>query len=225
MKIWILGTGMVGRAHASRLANLGHQVMIGTRDIVKTLEKREPDEMWTPAFAEWRLQNENIILGIFEDTANFWEIVFNCLKWEYAIEALLPLERHLNGKILVDMSNPLDFSKWMPPTLFLSNDTSLWEEIQSALPNVKVVKMFNTVNSYLQVNPHLLASGNHTIFIAWDNPVAKAEVINIALTYGWEDIIDLGDMTWARWMEMWLPLWLRLWWAIENPMFNLKIIR
>ncbi|EKE29681.1 MAG: hypothetical protein ACD_2C00122G0008 [uncultured bacterium (gcode 4)] len=225
MKIGILGTGMVGRAHASRLAALGHQVMIGTGDIVKTLGRTEPDEMGTPAFSEWRLQNENIILGVFADTAMFGEMVFNCIKGEFAVEVLEELSKELYGKILVDISNPLDFSQGMPPTLLIGNTDSLGEQIQFALPNVKVVKAFNTVNAFLQVNPIWLLSGNHTLFVAWDNPQAKSEVIQIALNYGWIDIIDLGDMTWARGMEMWLPLWLRLWWTIGSPMFNLKIVR
>lgn len=216
---------MVGRAHAARLVELGHTVVMGTRDVQKTLANTKPDEMGNPPFAAWHKDHANVQLATLAEAAEQGSIVFNVLRGDVAVEALKRLESHLRGKVLVDVANPLDFSKGMPPSLFVCNTDSLGEQIQRALPDTKVVKAFNTTNALLQVNPQQLAGGDHHLFVSGNNANAKATVSELARSYGWKHIIDLGDITTARGMEMMLPMWLRLWGSLQTPMFNYKIVK
>ena len=225
MKIGIIGTGMVARAHAAKLTELGHEVTVGTRDVKKTLASAEKDAMGNPPFSEWHKDRANVKLAAFAEAAARGEIVISALKGEAEISVLRPLSRELGGKVLIDISNPLDFSKGMPPSLTVCNTDSLGEQVQRALPDVKVVKMFNTMNAYLQVNPKLLAGGEHDIFMCGNDARAKTEASAIAAGYGWKSIIDLGDITNARGTEMLLPIWVRLWGALKTPMFNFKIVK
>ena len=134
-------------------------------------------------------------------------------------------EDNLNGKILIDISNPLDFSKGMPPTLSVSNTDSLGEQIQRRFPKVKVVKTLNTMNAFLMVDPSQLAEADHSVFVSGDDVGAKDKVIELLQSFGWSDIIDLGDISTARGAEMILPMWLRLLGALQTPILNFKIVR
>lgn len=216
---------MVGRAHAAKLAELGHEVVMGTQDVQKTLASVEKDAMGNPPFSEWHKEHKNIKLAPLAEAALVGEIIFDALKGEIALSVLKSLAKELDGKVLVDIANPLDFSKGMPPFLSVCNTDSLGEQIQSALPKTKVVKAFNTLNAYLQVDPKQLSSGDHDLFICGNDADAKAKVTEIAKSYGWQNIIDVGDITCARGTEMLLPIWLRLWGALKTPMFNFKIVK
>lgn len=226
MNIGILGTGMVGRTLSAKLAHLGHSVMIGTRDIDKTLAHTEPDSMGNPPFRVWHQQNPRIKLGTFAEAAIFGKILLNCTSGGGSLEALkMAGETNLNGKVLIDIANPLDFSKGMPPTLSVSNTDSLGEQIQHAFPQVKVVKTLNTMNANLMVNPALL-SGDHDVFVSGNDPAAKAQVADfLKQQFGWKSVIDLGDITTARGVEMILPIWLNLFGVLQTPLFNFKIVR
>lgn len=225
MKIGILGTGMVGRAHAEKLTALGHTVMLGTKDVETTLTSTEKDAMGNQPFREWHKAHGNIVLGTFHEAASHGDIVYDALKGEVALSVLQTVAEPLGSKILIDIANPLDFSKGMPPSLAVCNTNSLGEQIQKALPSVKVVKTFNTMNAYLQVDPEKLALGDHDIFVCGNDATAKATVIDLLKSYGWKNIIDLGDITNARGTEMLLPIWLRLWSALKTPTFNFKIVK
>ncbi len=225
MKIGIFGTGMVGQSHAARLGELGHEVMIGTRNVKETLARNEKDTMGNPGFADWHKAHDKVQLGTFAETAAFGEIVLDCLKGEVAVATLKSVTGELKGKILMDIANALDFSKGMPPTLLVCNTDSLGEQVQKALPDSKVVKTCNTTNAILQTHPEKLADGDHHMFLCGNDADAKAQVTKILQAYGWKHIIDLGDITNARGMEMLLPMWLRLWGALKTPMFNFKIVQ
>lgn len=225
MKISILGTGVVGRAHASKLSSLGHEVVIATRDIEKTLKSNVADQMGNPPFIDWHDENKAIKLVTFEIAAEFGDIIFNALKGEVALQILTELKEKLAGKILVDISNPLDFSKGLPPSLFICNTDSLGEQIQKALIQTKVVKTFNTTTASLQVHPGQLADGDHDIYLCGNDQAAKNTIKEIQISYGWKNIIDLGDITTARSTEMLLPIWIRLWTKFNNPTFNFKIVK
>ena len=226
MNIGILGTGMVGRAHAAKLAALGHDVVIGTRDAAKTLAVDQPDAMGNPPFKAWQDENPKVKIGAFAEAAANGEIVIIAIHGAAAIETLKPLEAALDGKILIDITNPLDFSKGMPPSLFVSNMDSLGEQIQRALPKAKVVKTLNTMNAMLQVDARRLAGGDHHLFVSGNDAPAKARVIALFKEwYGWENTIDLGDITTARGAEMILPIWVRLWGVLQTPFFNFKIVK
>jgi 8-hydroxy-5-deazaflavin:NADPH oxidoreductase len=227
MKIGIIGTGMVGQTLGAKLAELGHTVMIGTRDVAGTLARAEPDAMGNPPYGVWAKQHSQVKLGTFAEAASHGEIVINAASGGATIAALkIAGEANLNGKILIDVANPLDFSKGMPPTLSVCNSDSLGEQIQRAFPRAKVVKTLNTVNASLMVNPRRLADGDHDLFVSGNDTEAKNQVARYLKTwFGWKHVIDLGDITTARGAEMLLPMWLRLWGVLKTPMFNYKIVR
>ena len=226
MKIGILGTGMVGQAIGGRLAQLGHDVMIGTRDVAETLARTAPDGMGNPPFSVWQKQNPKVKLGNFAQAAVHGELVVNATNGFAAIDILKSAgEANLNGKTLIDISNPLDFSKGMPPTLFVKDSDSLAEQIQRAFPKVNVVKTLNTMTASVMVNPGQLAGGDHTVFVSGNDAGAKAQVAELLKGFGWRDIIDVGDITTARGTEMLLPIWIRLMGALQTPFFNFKIVK
>lgn len=215
MKLGIFGTGMVGSTIGTKLVQLGHEVKMGSR----TKDN--------PKAAEWMKANgTKASQGTFSDAAFFGEILFNCTSGTKSLDALkLAGDKNMDGKILVDIANPLDFSKGMPPSLSVCNTDSLGEEIQRTFPNVKVVKSLNTVNCKLMVNPSLVP-GDHDIFVAGNDKAAKDKVTQILKEwFGWRSVFDLGDISAARALEMLLPIWLRLMGAFQSPNFNFKIVR
>jgi 8-hydroxy-5-deazaflavin:NADPH oxidoreductase len=226
LRLGILGTGVVGKTLAARLAGLGHEVVIGTRDPAETLSRTEPDAYGNPPFGAWQEEHLEVRLGTFGEAAAHAEMVVNATAGAVSLEALEQAgEDNLNGKILIDVANPLDFSKGMPPTLLVSNTDSLGEQIQRRFPEAKVVKTLNTMNAYLMVDPAQLSATDHTVFVSGDDAEAKARVSQLLRSFGWSDIVDLGDITSARGAEMVLPIWLRLFGALQKPIFNFKIVR
>jgi predicted dinucleotide-binding enzyme len=226
VRFGILGTGIVGRTIASRLAGLGHEVMVGTRNPADTMSRTEPDTYGNPPFSAWQDEHPEVQLGTFGEASAHGEMVLNATAGAVSLEALeLAGETTLNGKILIDIANPLDFSKGMPPTLLVCNSDSLGEQIQRRFPEAKVVKTLHTMNAYLMVDPAQLAATDHTVFVSGDDAEAKAMVTELLRSFGWTDIIDLGDITTARGSEMLLPIWLRLFGALQKPIFNFKIVR
>ena len=134
---------------------------------------------------------------------------------------------NLNGKILVQVGNPLDFSGGGAPVLTYCNNDSLGEETQRQFPGVRIVKALNTVNCDIMVNPGRLA-GDHDLPICGNDLEAKAEVAQLlGEWFGWPaaSILDLGDITNARGTEMYLALWVRLWGTLGTPHFNFKMVR
>jgi 8-hydroxy-5-deazaflavin:NADPH oxidoreductase len=225
MRLGILGTGVVGKTMAARLAGLEHEVMIGTRDPEETLARTEPDTYGNPPFSAWQEEHPEVRLGTFGEAAAHGEMIVNATAGAVSVEALeLAGEDNLNGKILIDIANPLDFSRGMPPTLSVSNTDSLGEQIQRRFPEAKVVKTLNTMNAYLMVDPAQLAATDHTVFVSGDDAEAKATVTEFLRSFGWTDIIDLGDISTARGTEMLLPIWLRLFGALQKSIFNFKIV-
>lgn len=227
MNIGVLGTQVVGKTLAGKLGELGHTVKLGTRDVKATLARNENDMVGGPPVRTWLETHPQASLGTFAEAARFGEVVINALSGGGALPGLNAAGADaLEGKILIDVSNPLDFSKGMPPSLTVANTDSLGEQIQRAFPKTRVVKTLNTVNALLMVNPRQLKDGDHSIFVAGNDPAAKTEVTRLLQEgFGWKDVIDLGDITMARGVEMWLPLWVRMWGALKTPMFNLKVVR
>lgn len=215
MKIGVLGTGMVGKAISTKLVQLGHSVKMGSR--TTNNEKA----------AEWvKASGANASQGTFADAAAFGEMLFNCTSGMASLEVLkLAGVNNLDSKILIDISNPLDFSKGMPPTLSVCNTDSLGEQIQRAFPEVKVVKTLNTVNCNVMVNPSLVP-GSHDIFVCGNDGAAKTKATEVLKNwFGWKSVIDLGDITSARGVEMMMPIWIRLMGVLQTPNFNYKIVR
>jgi predicted dinucleotide-binding enzyme len=227
MKIGVLGTSMVGQTISGKLGELGHDVMVGTRDVAKTLARTEPHPYGFPPFSVWHQQHPKVKLGNFTEVAAHGEIVINATNGTASVEALKSAgEANLNGKVLIDIANPLDFSQGMPPNLAFCNTDSLGEQIQRAFPNVRVVKALNTVTAFLMIDPGQLAGGDHTIFVSGNDAGAKAQVTEMLKDwFGWKEVIDLGDITTSRGTEMYLPLWLRLWGALGTGIFNVKLVK
>jgi 8-hydroxy-5-deazaflavin:NADPH oxidoreductase len=219
MKITVLGTGAVGQAQAAKLAELGHDVVMGTRDV----QKKMNDSEGRAPFAPWIKQHPKVKLATLAEAAKHGELIIEALHGQTVVEELKNLAEDLKGKVLIDISNPLDFSKGMPPSLFICNTDSLAEQIQAALPDVKIVKAFNTTNATVQTEPQKLAGGDHHLFICGNDAEAKKQTTEIAQSYGWKNIIDLGDLKSARGMEMILPIWVQLMGTLKTPAFNFKI--
>lgn len=230
MRIAVLGTGIVGQTLASGLVGLGHDVMMGTRDVQEKLQEDGADRYGNPPVKDWIAANGSVKLVSFADAAEFGELVINATNGANSLNALdLATEENLAGKVIVDVSNPLDFSKGMPPFLIegLNNTNSLGEEIQKEFPDTKVVKTFNTMNCFLMVNPKSLAGGNHVNYISGNDNEAKAKVKKLLKEFGWKDenLLDLGDITAARAQESVLLVWLRIMQSLNSGEFNFQIVK
>jgi NADPH-dependent F420 reductase len=216
MKIAVLGTGPVGRAVAGRLAGLGHEVAIGTRDPEGTAGRED--------YAAWTGEHD-VRLTTFADAASHAELVVNASGGDVSLGILESAGAdNLAGKVLLDISNPLDHSHGFPPRLFVKDDDSLAETIQRAYPDTRVVKTLNTMNNQVMVDPQRLGEDT-TVFVSGDDPDAKTTVTELLRSMGHTDVIDLGGLETARGAEMWLPLWIRINLALGGNDFNIKVVR
>jgi len=215
MNIGVLGTGIVARTLGRRLVELGHSVALGSRD---------PNH---PAATEWLATvgtARGSRAGTFADAAAHGAVLINATSGAGSIAAIRSAgERNLHGKVLLDVSNPLDFSSG---ELHLSvvNTDSLAEQIQRSFPDVRVVKTLNTVNAEVMVHPERLPEET-SMFVAGDDPEAKATAADLLRSLGWRSILDLGGITAARGMEMYLVLWLSIMQTQQGAMFNVKVVR
>lgn len=206
MKIGVLGTGMVGDAIASKLVALGHEVMMGSRQATN------------PKAVAWaRRSGIRAKCGTLADTAAFGDLLFNCTHGASSLEALRAAGAdHLGEKVLIDVANVLPPEERGP--------RSLGEMIQEAFPRTKVVKALNTMNCQVMVDASRVA-GSHTVFMGGNDADAKKTVRELLRAFGWEDVIDLGDIASARATESYLSLWLALWKALGTADFNIKVAR
>ncbi len=226
MKIAVLGTGMVGKTLAGKLNELGHEVFVGTRDVDATLAKKGQTQNGAPEFGAWHESHPGIKVVTLEEAGAASEIIMLATAGTAATEALGRAgEKNIAGKIVIDITNPLDFSGGMPPTLAVCNTDSIGEQLQRNYPEARIVKTLNTVNAHLMVDPAQLASAEHTLFVSGNDSDAKAQVQQLLKEwFGWKHIVDLGDITTARGTEMYLPLWIRLWGSLSTPMFSIKVV-
>ena len=197
MKYGVLGTGDVARTIASKLIELGHEVMMGSRS-----ENN-------PSAVLWAEQNgERALYGTFADTAKFGERVFCCVHGIHALEALqMAGEENLADKILIDQSNPFLYKEGnisLDPQY--SGWTSLGEEVQRMLPRTKVVKTLNYLHNYLMTHSGELPEPI-TGFYCGNDKKAKAEVAKLLTDFGWRDTMDLGDISMSRYTEMLGSFW------------------
>lgn len=212
MKIGVLGTGDVGRTLATKLVALGHDVMMGARSA---------DNEKAQAFATATGGKT----GSFADAAAFGEIVVHATRGNTAMDVLNGIGAEiLAGKLLIDVSNPLDFSQGFPPNLSISNTDSLAELIQRTFPDTHVVKTLNTVTASVMVDPARLP-GKHVVFVSGNDIAAKGKTMDLLRSFGWQSIIDLGDISTARGTEQMLPLWVRLYGALGTGEFNFILTR
>jgi predicted dinucleotide-binding enzyme len=228
MNIGIIGSSTVAQTLATKLLELGHSVMISSRDTSRAKDRGGRGALPSPDdfAAAQRELGRKAAAGSFADAAAHGEVVINATAGGHSLEALEAAGgKNLAGKILVDVANALDFSGGMPPTLLYCNTDSLAERIQTAFPDARVVKALNTANAAIMVDPSQLGEPT-TMFVAGNDKTAKDWVRSELLEdwFGWRQVLDVGDVTAARGLEMWLPLWLRLMGATGTPAFNLRIV-
>lgn len=219
-----MGTGMVAKNIAPRIAELGHDVTLATRNKEETLSR--PGNGNNPSFGDWYKDHTNLKLANLSELGDA-DMYVNATNGKGTMDFLNAIgAEKLKGKTLIDITNPLDFSNGMPPTLFVCNDDSLGEQIQRAFPEVNVVKSLNTLTAPLMLNPEKLNSDS-TVFVSGNSEEAKKQVRSLLEQAGWKNnhIIDLGDITTARGTEQWLALWVRLYGHLQTPMFNLAIVK
>lgn len=222
MRYAVLGTGNVGRTIGGKLASLGHDVVLGTRDPAATLARAPEDGSGLAAWLEGR---DGARLAAFADAAAAGEVVVNATRGGASLAALDAAGAgNLRGKILVDVANPLDASGGGIPVLDPVNTDSLGEAIQRRFPEARVVKTLNTMNCQIMVDPGRVP-GDHNVFVSGNDDGAKTAVRELLESFGWPRpaVIDLGDIGTARGPEMVLPLWIRLWGALGHADFNFHI--
>lgn len=215
MKIAVLGTGSVGQIIGTKLVQLGHEVRMGARS-----STHEKGQAWVAA------SGASASLGSFADAAGFGELAFHCTSGQGSLAALEAAADGLAGKLVIDITNPLDFSNGFPPSLFTGLSDSLGEQAQRLLTGSKVVKALCHVNASVMVAPQRVAGGDHDAWICGNDAEAKAQVQRILQDwFGWQRVLDLGDIGGARAMETYVALWLRLMKALGTADFNLKVMR
>lgn len=228
MKIAVLGTGIVGQTLAGRLSALGHQVTVGTRDPQATLARTEsPEGSDTPLLSVWQAAHPLVEIATFGAAAERGELIINATAGGVSLEALAAAgAANLEGKVILDLANSLDFSHGFPPSLSVVNTDSLAEQIQRAHPTARVVKSLNTMNCKVMVDPAGVP-GDHVVFVSGEDPDAKATVAGLLVELGWAPgaIWDLGGLSTARGAEMILPLWLSIMRKLGGGDFNFAVAR
>jgi predicted dinucleotide-binding enzyme len=213
MQIGILGSGVTAQTIGSKLVQLGHEVMLGSREEAK------------PSSVVWAKDaGQHALYGTFQNAAAFGEILFNCTLGIASLDALNQAgAENMKDKILIDTSNPIDRSTgiWK---LTVCNTDSLGEQIQRAFPETRVVKTLNTINANVMTEPAKLTEMTD-LFVSGNDLDAKATVIRLLREwFGWRHVIDLGDITTARGAEMYMLLWHYLRDVTPAPRFNIKVV-
>jgi predicted dinucleotide-binding enzyme len=227
MKIAVIGTGMVGRAMAHRLNGLGHDAVIGTRDPQATMASTEPGHMGIPPFAEWHAAHPQTRLVPMAEAGAHGEIIINATGGAASIAPLkLVGQENLAGKVLLDLALPLDLTAGWPPRLLVANDDSLGEQIQREFPDSKVVKSLTTIQFEVMIDPTIVP-GRHNVFVSGNDAEAKTIVSGLLQEFGWpmEVIIDLGDITTSRAVEMYSRLLFTMAGVFGDFHTNIAIVR
>lgn len=218
MKIGILGTGGVGRTLAAKLNADGHEVMIGTRNVAETLSRNEKDAMGNPSFQDWYVQNQKVKLGTFSESVKFGELIILATFGDVTLNAIdLAGKENFNSKVVIDTTNPLDFSKGVPPGFTATLGNSLGEKIQRHIPQAKVVKAFNSIGAHIMVNPKR-EDGVPDFFIAGNDDDAKKHVGFLIKLWGWNSVIDMGSISQSYWLEAFAMIWIH--YGFKNNSWN-----
>ncbi|MEM6785884.1 MAG: NAD(P)-binding domain-containing protein [Myxococcota bacterium] len=227
MKIAILGSGTVGQTLAGKLIATGAAVSLGTRDPEATKARVAAGASDGPSFSAWHAMHPTVRVATFADAAATADLVILAAAGRTALETLEQTgAENLTGKVLIDVTNPLDFSQGFPPFLSVCNTDSLGERIQAAFPNVHVVKALNTVAAPVMIAPDSVHDGNHTLFVCGNDDEAKAKVTrHLKSWFGWRDVLDLGNITNARGTEGYLLLWTRIYGTTKSPLYNVDVRR
>lgn len=227
MHIAVCGTGMVGRALAGRLDGLGHDVVLGTRDLDATVASTRTGFDGVRA-ADWLAEHPDVELRPFADLGSGFDLIVNATNGLGSVDVFRSIDPEtLAGTVVLDVGNRLDHSGDGPTVLATEGEPSLAELLQEAAPQARVVKALNTMTAVLMVEPQRFAGGAHTVFVSGDDAAAKATVVDLLRSFGWDDIVDLGPLRTARATEMVMPLWLSVMTALELPPdgFQFRLVR
>ncbi|MBE0368951.1 NADPH-dependent F420 reductase [Pseudoalteromonas aurantia] len=228
MKIAVIGTGMVGRSISAKLVQVGHEVVMGTRDVQKTLAQNGTDVFGNVPLAQWQGGNNKVTLKSITEAAKFAELLFVCTHGSVAKNALdLADFGDLKSKTVIDVSNGLVFgAEGEQPSLSPVNTTSIGEKLQKAFPEAHIVKTLNNIQHTVMVNPSLI-EGQHNVFMSGNNKEAKSIAQKILNSFGWESeqVIDLGNITYSRAMEMNVLLWWRMYEILGTGEFNFQLMK
>lgn len=220
----VLGTGTVGQTIAAKLVELGHEVRMGTRDVEAARARTEPGQAGAQPLGPWLEANPDVQLVTFADAVAGSEVLVNATSGSASVEVLRTANPDdLEGKILIDIGNPLDFSTGQLG-LTVGVTDSLGETLQREFPSVRVVKALNMMTAAVMVDPASVGGGEHTTFLAGNHEAAKSVVMNLLHSFGWRDVRDLGDIAGARGMEAYLVFWVRGIQVFGTPMFNIKLV-
>jgi predicted dinucleotide-binding enzyme len=208
MKIGILGTGDVGKALGKAFATLGHEVKMGSRDA------------WNDKALAWAKETgPRASTGTFADAAAFGEVVVLATLGVANESALTMAGRdRFRGKVVIDTTNPLDFSKGVPPTLAVSGNDSAGERVQKLLPEAQVVKAFNTVGHAHMFRPEF-PGGPPDMLICGNDAEAKKQVAGILKDFAW-GVIDLGGIESSRYLEAMCVVWVLYAFSSSPPTWN-----
>jgi predicted dinucleotide-binding enzyme len=191
MNVGVLGSGDVGKSLARGFAGLGHRVRIGSRS---------PEKL-----ADFASETKGVEASTFEEAAAFGDLIAIATLGTATEEAInLAGTKNFDGKVVIDATNPLDFSG-MPPKLFVGHTDSLGERVQRWIPGAKVVKAFNTVGNAFFVHPDF-PGGPPDMFIAGNDAGAKKIVSQLCAEWGW-GVIDLGGIESSRHLEPMCMVW------------------
>lgn len=203
---------MVGMTIATKLVQQGHHVTMGSRN---------PEN---PAAAHWANANGvNASQGSFTDAAMLSEMILLCTRGEATLEVIHTVGRVAFGeKVVVDVSNPLDFTRGSPPPLLICNTDSLGEQVQKAIPYARVVKTLNVVSWEAMTDPG--RAGHPTMLLCGNNAGAKTTAAAMLRDFGWIDILDMGDIKSARALEMLAPVWMAVCAATGHSLLGFRIV-
>ncbi len=214
MKVGVLGSGIVGQVLGAGFVARGHEVKLGTRDPAQ--EK----------VTAWVAKNgAKASAGTFEETAKFGELLVLALLWDGTKSAIdMANPANFDGKVVIDATNPLDFSKGAPPTLSIGGNNSAGEQVQNWLPKARVVKCFNTVGNAHMISPKF-PGGPPDMFIAGNDAEAKKKVTQICTDFGWPGTIDQGGIESSRYLEALAMVWILEYFRTGNANHAIKMLR
>jgi predicted dinucleotide-binding enzyme len=210
VRVGVLGSGDVGKVLAAGFASLGHEVTVGSRD---------PEKL-----REWASASARTSAGTFADAATFGDILVLATLGTGTLDAIkLAGVDAFDGKVVIDATNPLDFSKGMPPTLFAGTTDSLGEQVQRLIPKARVVKAFNTVGNAHMIHPQF-PGGPPDMFLCGNDAEGKKIVSQICEAFGW-GVVDIGGIEGSRYLEPMCMTWVL--YGIRNSSWNhaFKLLR
>jgi 8-hydroxy-5-deazaflavin:NADPH oxidoreductase len=196
MKIGILGTGHVAVVFARGFLKKGFEVKLGTRD---------PSKPKDEVAALLKETGKADLLVTTAEACKFGDFVMLATNWPGAEPTVKACGAALDGKILLDVTNPIKEN----PAYIAELEklaTSGGELVQSWAPKAKVVKVWNTVGNAMFVDPVTADGKKPSMFIGGDDAEAKKSVIGLLDQCGWTGF-DIGGISTSRFLEPLCTFW------------------